>query len=138
MKLTGITPILNVTDVRASLAWFRKLGFEAGFSFGDDGQGGPTFASVCAGDGEIFLCRDGQGLRGGNPPRFDGDDDTGATWMSLWVATPAEVDAAHARALAEGLLVIWPPTDEPWGVRECRLQHPDGHTFRVSAPLPGT
>jgi hypothetical protein len=31
--------------------------------------------------------------------------------------------------------ISWPPTDEPWGVRECRLVHPDGHTFRVSAPL---
>jgi len=26
-----------------------------------------------------------------------------------------------------------PPTDEPWGVREFHLRHPDGHTFRVGA-----
>lgn len=26
-----------------------------------------------------------------------------------------------------------PPTDEPWGMREFHLVHPDRHTFRVSA-----
>jgi uncharacterized glyoxalase superfamily protein PhnB len=58
--------------------------------------------------------------------------------MSWWVKTPAEVDAAHQLALKHGMAVIWPPTDEPWGVRECRICHPDGHTFRVSAPIEGS
>lgn len=26
MKVTGITPILNVSDVAASIAWFERLG----------------------------------------------------------------------------------------------------------------
>ena len=100
-----------------------------------DAQGPATFASVCSGHAQIFLCRDGQGLRGGRPARFDGDDDTGATWMTWWLATPADVDAAHALALKRDIVVLWPPTNEPWGVRECRLMHPDGHVFRVSAGL---
>ena len=25
-----------------------------------------------------------------------------------------------------------PPTDEPWGVREMHVRHPDGHVFRIS------
>jgi hypothetical protein len=29
-----------------------------------------------------------------------------------------------------------PPTDEPWGVREMHVVHPDGHTFRISQPAP--
>ncbi len=33
------------------------------------------------------------------------------------------------------MTVTFPPTDEPWGVREFHLRHPEGHTFRVSAPL---
>ena len=28
-----------------------------------------------------------------------------------------------------------PPTDEPWGVREFHLRHPDGHTFRIGAGM---
>ena len=34
-----------------------------------------------------------------------------------------------------GMTVTYPPTDEPWGVREFHLRHPDGHMFRVSAGL---
>jgi uncharacterized glyoxalase superfamily protein PhnB len=145
MQVKGITPILNVSDVAASLRWFEALGWKRGFTFNQNGMiadaadadahGPAGFASVCAGEGQIFLCHDGQGLRGGKPPRFDGDDDQGATWMSLWVPTPADVDAAHALALELGVTVLWPPTDEPWGVRECRLMHPDGHVFRVSSGL---
>ncbi len=144
MELTGITPILNVSDVPASLRWFEALGFRREFTFGESGMipgaadadaSGPSgFASVCAGAGQIFLCRDGQGLRGGKPPVPGTDDDAGATWMSLWVRTPAEVDEAHRRAVAAGITVVAPPVDEPWGVRELRLAHPDGHVFRVSAP----
>ena len=33
------------------------------------------------------------------------------------------------------MTVTYPPTDEPWGVREFHLRHPEGHTFRVGAPL---
>ncbi|HEY8141560.1 MAG TPA: VOC family protein [Kofleriaceae bacterium] len=144
LALTGITPILNVSDVVASIAWFEALGWKRSFTYngggpiegaGDANADGPArFAGIDAGKAEIFLCCDGQGLRGGKPARFDGDDDTGATWMSWWLKTAAEVDALHERAASLGVTVIWPPTDEPWGVRECRLMHPDGHVFRVSSP----
>lgn len=145
MKVGGITPILNVSSVAASLRWFEALGWARGFTWNEAGMmeggtlanaaGEPTFGSVCSGEASIFLCKDGQGLRGGKPARFDGDDDTGAMWMSIWLATPADVDAAHALAVAQGVTVLWPPTDEPWGARECRLMHPDGHVFRISAHL---
>ena len=143
LPVTGITPILNVSDVPASIAWFKRLGWTCGFAWGehgmfdraaiDAGMARPTFASVCAGEAQIFLCLDGQGLRGGKPARFDGDDDTGATWMSVWLPAPADVDAAHRTARDAGVVVLWPPTDEPWGVRECRIMHPDGHVLRLSA-----
>jgi uncharacterized glyoxalase superfamily protein PhnB len=55
--------------------------------------------------------------------------------MSWWLAAPAEVDAVYKLALEHGLIVTWPPTNEPWGVREFHLRHPDGHTFRVSAGI---
>jgi uncharacterized glyoxalase superfamily protein PhnB len=49
--------------------------------------------------------------------------------VSIWVT---DVDAVHARCLAEGLEVTHPPTDEPWNVREFNVRHRDGHVFRVS------
>jgi len=132
MKVKHLTPILNVSNIVESFAWFEKLGWQKGWDWGDP----PTFGGVCNGEVEIFLCQDGQGSRGGPTPRHLGfNDDTGGVWMSWWLSSPAEVDAAHARALEQGLTVTWPPTDEPWGVRECHIQHPDGHTFRVSAGI---
>ena len=131
MNAKHVTPILNVSDIAASFAWFEKLGWRKCWDWGSP----PTFGAVGSGECEIFLCQDGQGSRGGQTPQHVGDDDTGGVWMTWWVASPAEVDAAHALALEHGLTVTWPPTDEPWNVREFHLRHPDGHTFRVSAGL---
>jgi uncharacterized glyoxalase superfamily protein PhnB len=53
--------------------------------------------------------------------------------MSWFLAGLEDVDSLHARAIELGLDVSMEPTDEPWGVREFHLRHPDGHTFRVGA-----
>jgi hypothetical protein len=62
MKVQGLTPILNVSSLEESFAWFEKMGWRKVFD---------------------------------------------------WVTCP--------------------PTDMPWGMRECHIRHPDGHTFRVGA-----
>jgi catechol 2,3-dioxygenase-like lactoylglutathione lyase family enzyme len=134
MTIKGVTPILNVSDVEASVAWFEKMGWRQGFLWRDNPGDPVSFGSVCAdGDAEIFLCLDGQGSRGTIMPAHPGDDRTDGVWMSWWVEGAATVDALHARALQHGLVVTYPPTEEPWGVREFHLRHPDGHMFRVSA-----
>lgn len=131
MDLLNITPILNVSNLLESIAWFEKLGWRKCWTWGDP----PTFGSVGSGECEIFLCQGAQGSRGGPMPKHVGDDDTGGVWMSWWVKAPADVDAAHALAIQQGLTVTRPPTDESWGVRECHIRHPDGHTFRVSSGI---
>jgi len=129
MKLVDhITPILNVSNLDQSFAWFEKLGWKKRFAFGEP----PGFGAVKNGSSEVFLCLDGQGSRGGPQPRHAGDDDTGGTWMSWWVPSRDDVDRTYALAQQHGFDCPWPPTDEPWGVRECHIRHPDGHTFRVS------
>jgi uncharacterized glyoxalase superfamily protein PhnB len=132
MEVTDVTPILNVSEIGASVGWFEQLGWERGFTWNDggpiegaadaDANGPANFGSVCCGDAQIFLCRNGQGAPGG-------------VWLSWWLATSAEVDAVHETALEHGMTVSWPPTDDPWGVREFHLRHPEGHTFRIGAAL---
>ena len=132
MTLRHVTPILNVSDVRASLAWFGQLGWETTFTWDrDDAPGEPSFAGICCGHAEIFLCRDGQGSRATHRANAPFDESTGGVWMSWFLGSLDEVDAMHARALELGLDVTMPPTDEPWGVREFHLCHQDGHTFRI-------
>jgi catechol 2,3-dioxygenase-like lactoylglutathione lyase family enzyme len=111
MQAHGVTPILNVSDLDASFAWFGKLGWAKLWEWGDP----PDFGAVGNGGCEIFLSADGQGARG--------------FWLTVWVG---DVDAVLETCLAEGILVIRPPKNEPWGVRELHVRHPDGHVLRIS------
>jgi catechol 2,3-dioxygenase-like lactoylglutathione lyase family enzyme len=111
MRAVLVNPILNVSDLQASFAWFERLGWQKMWDHGDP----PTFGAVRSGDVEVFLCQNCQGA--------------GAAWMSIWVE---DVDAVYQHCLAEGLTVTRPPTDEPWNVREMHVVHPDGHTLRIS------
>ena len=137
MMIHKVTPVLNVSNVPESIAWFEQIGWTRGFTWNDGGviklaadrneHGDADFGGVRQDEAEIFLCRDGQGARG--------DAVTDGVWMSWWMTSPAEVDELHAVALRNGYTVACPPKDEPWGVREFHLRHPDGHTFRVSGGL---
>ena len=117
MKIEGITPILNVSNLKESFEWFEKLGWKKNWDWGDP----PTFGAVLNGKCQIFLCLDCQGAHG--------------TWMSWWVESPAAVDELYRLALSRGVRALAPPEDRPWNVRECHIAHPDGHTFRISSGL---
>ena len=80
----------------------------------------------------MFLGEGAQGSRGTRKPQHPGDDSTDGVWMTWWVESHAAVDAAHALAVQQDLEISRPPTDEPWGVREMHVRHPDGHVFRFS------
>jgi len=145
VAIQGVTPILNVTDVPQSLAWFESLGWKRGFTWNDGGmiegagdrnaRGEAQFASVCSDEAQIFLCRNRQGSRGTIMPRWPGDDATDGVWMSWWVDSVDALDELHTRAISLRYLVTMPPTNKPWGVREFHLRHPDGHMFRISSGL---
>jgi uncharacterized glyoxalase superfamily protein PhnB len=91
----------------------------------------PTFGAVISGKCEIFLCEGAQGGRGrGSNTTTMGDEAESekGVWMSVWVD---DVDSVHKICVAANLDVTMPPTDEPWGVCEMHLRHPDGHVFRI-------
>ncbi|MEL6779202.1 MAG: bleomycin resistance family protein [Cyanobacteria bacterium J06597_16] len=133
MTVQGITPILNVSNWTESLQWFESLGWEKCWDWGEP----PTFGAVGIDDQEIFISLNGQGGRGKglNSTTFgpDGDEtqDKGV-WLSVFVD---DVDAVHALAQAAHIEIVFPPTDCPWGVRECHLRHPDGHVFRMGQDI---
>ena len=129
MNVHHLTPILNVSNLQESFAWFEKLGWKKVWDWGDP----PDFGSVGSGHFEIFLCQNGQGGRGkGSTTKTfgaDGEDRSGSgAWMMIFVD---DVDAVYQRCLAEGFEVTWPPTDMPWNVRERHVRHPDGHVLRI-------
>ena len=127
MDAKGVTPILNVSDIGASFEWFERLGWRKLWDWGEPA----TFGAVGSGEVEIFLCQGGQGGRGKgtNTETFTDQDNDRGCWMSIWVT---DADAIHRHCLANDIEVTMPPTDEPWGVRELHIRHPDGHVFRIS------
>ena len=46
---------------------------------------------------------------------------------------PAAVDAAHAEAVRRGLRIVYPLTDEPWGVHRFFVEDPGGTIINVLA-----
>jgi hypothetical protein len=130
MEAKGLTPILNVSDIASTVAWFEKWGWKKLWDWGTP----PTFGAVGSGKETcIFLCQGAQGGRGrgANTTTFqqDGDEEGDkGVWMSVWVD---DVDEMHKQCVAAGLEITFPPTDMPWNVREMHLRHPDGHVFRV-------
>ena len=120
MKFKRVSPILNVTDLEQSFAWFANLGWKKGWDYGDP----PNFGGIENGDLEIYLCVQCQGGQGED-----------ASWMSWWLESPKDVDAAYEQALKDGIEVVMPPRDCPWNTHEFHVRHPDGHTFRIGASL---
>jgi hypothetical protein len=60
MLAKRLNPILNVSNIQESFAWFEKLGWSKAWEWGNP----PDFGGVCSVECEIFLCQDGQGGRG--------------------------------------------------------------------------
>jgi catechol 2,3-dioxygenase-like lactoylglutathione lyase family enzyme len=55
--------------------------------------------------------------------------------FGLDVGEPAAVDAAHAEAVRRGLRVVYPLTEEPWGVRRFFVEDPGGTIVNVLAHI---
>ena len=56
------------------------------------------------------------------------NDDMAAPGISVEVA---DVDAVHAKAVEQGLDIVYPLRDEDWGVRRFMLREPSGTVVNV-------
>ena len=142
-QIEFITPILNVSDVPESIAWFEKLGWHRIFTWNNagviedmadrDDNGVADFAGIASGSVQVFLCLDAQGSRGGKWPMHGNSN--GGTWISLWASTPQDLEKLYQAAIENEIKIELPVTDQPWGAREFRIMHPDGHILRINVVL---
>jgi len=63
------------------------------------------------------------------------DDGTSALVPNVSVEV-ADVDEMHARAVERRLEIVYPLTDEPWGVRRFFVVDPNGTILNVMSHLP--
>jgi catechol 2,3-dioxygenase-like lactoylglutathione lyase family enzyme len=58
-------------------------------------------------------------------------DDDSSTILPQMSIEVADVDDVHSRAVSHGLNIVYPLTNEPWGVRRFFLTDPNGVVINV-------
>lgn len=114
MEVLSSRVLLRPRDLDRSLEFYRRtLSLAVYREFG----AGPTRGVV------FFL--------GGGFLEVSGRAGTAASGnVSLWLQV-RNVDAAHDHMRDEGVDILAPPTDEPWGLREMWVADPDGVRIAV-------
>ena len=113
-KVEGITPILNVKNLAASIDYYvNVLGFTKDWDWGDP----PDFGGVSRDGVSIMLCEGGQGHPG--------------TW--IWIGVE-DAEAFYDEYKASGATIRETPTNRAWAY-ELKVEDLDGHVLRIgSAP----
>jgi catechol 2,3-dioxygenase-like lactoylglutathione lyase family enzyme len=65
------------------------------------------------------------------------DDDSSSILPQISVEV-ADVDNVHSRAVSRGLHIVYPLTNEPWGVRRFFVTDPNGTVINVMSHIGGT
>jgi uncharacterized glyoxalase superfamily protein PhnB len=120
MQITGSNPVLAVHDLERSAVWYQRV---LGCDRRDVDPGNWVFCGSGAVTFQLGRCPDAV-------PASELGDHSYVAYLTV-----DDLDAFHARALAEGAEVLKPPTDEPWGRREMALRSPDGHRYMLAQAL---
>jgi len=64
-------------------------------------------------------------------------DDDSSTILPQISIEVADVDDVHSRAVSHGLTIVYPLTNEPWGVRRFFVTDPNGTVINVMCHMGG-
>jgi predicted enzyme related to lactoylglutathione lyase len=112
MSVRRIVPNINSADPSAAKPFYQGvLGLDVAMDMGWI----VTFASPSNANAQVSVVASGTR----SEPHAD---------ISVEVA---DVDACHAAAQRQGYSIVYPPTDEPWGVRRFFVRDPHGVIVNV-------
>lgn len=115
MRVTRIVPYADGANIAASREFYVEvLGLEVGMEDPVLDVGSPANPSA-----QIVI----------PPPGMDDPQPR----FGIDVGEPAAVDAAHAEVVGRGLRVVYPLTDEPWGIRRFFVEDPGGTVVSILA-----
>lgn len=128
MTISRVVPIFNVSNMRASLDFYARLGFIVDFEYAA-GPGGPWYAGVSFDGHPIHLSTfGGDSMRGAATYFYVDDIDTlFRRFLAAGLKTPGNPESP----VEEG------PVDQSWGMREFYVRDPDRNALRFGSPLPG-
>ena len=118
MPSSTVIPVLTCPDLEATIAW---LG--AAFGFTVRLRIANHRAQLNVGDGHIVLAAQST-PDGATPPSRD----------TVMIRVD-DVDALHRRAFAAGARVLQPPTDFPYGERQCSVADLTGRVWSFSQSI---
>jgi predicted enzyme related to lactoylglutathione lyase len=124
MGITGISPVLLVSDIGRSVAYYRdRLGFRCE-TYGDP----PTFASAQRDGSSILLalCPETDRI----VPNWRIVDQTWNVYVRV-----DDADAVYAEVQERGAAIDYTLYDAPHGFREFGVQDPDGYDIAFGQPL---
>ena len=119
MSVKRIVPDLKTKDLDASRQFYVDvLGLEVAMDMGFI----VTLVSPTNPTAQVSLMR---------------DDESSAILPQMSVEV-ADVDDVHARAVSRGFNVVYPLTNEPWGVRRFFVTDPNGTIINVMCHIGGS
>jgi hypothetical protein len=114
--------MLKTTDMTATLAWYRRTGFDCSGTFPDTGE--PTWAEVQR-DGVVLQFLAGETPWSASPAL------TGTIYIY-----PESVRAVHEQ-IRDEIDPAWGPEVREWGTLEMGLQDPNGYFLTFTEPADG-
>lgn len=112
--------VLAVQDLDRNTAYFRDvLGFRVDWADATD------WRIVARGSVRIMLGHCPDAL----PPTATGDH------SFFGYLEVDDVNALHDEIARKGAIVLQPPVDRPYGMRECTVATPDGHRFVIGQSI---
>src|SRR4051794_6605210 len=124
---TSIEPLLTVSDASAAADFYKRAFAATEVARHDAGEGRLVLEMEI--DGAPFVVVDG------NPAAFNHSPQSlngTSVRISLLVDDP---DAVFDQAIESGGKELFPMADQPYGLRQGRLEDPFGHHWMVSKPL---
>jgi uncharacterized glyoxalase superfamily protein PhnB len=120
-------PYFPVDDVAAAGEYYRAvLGFECEYAAGEP----PVFAVYSRSDVPIMFRRVEQ------PALISPNERQGGTWdVFFWVD---DVDGLHVELAGRGAAVVYPPTVQPYGMKEFAVRDPNGYVLGFGQTHPPT
>ena len=112
MRLLAVHPVLMSSDVRASIAFYERLGFKLGFQ---DDPAKPRYAGIIRDSVELHLQWHDEAKSGDRPVYRFLVDDVDALFTELGDAVGQQQSPWRK------------PGDTPWGTREFHVRDPDGN-----------
>lgn len=121
---------LVVTDMGASIAFYRRLGLD----FPEDAAGEAHAEAPLP--GKLRLMLDTVELVQSLDPSWSPSGDGSGPGLAFECTSPYEVDEVYASMVASGYTGHLEPWDAFWGQRYASLRDPSGNGVDLFAPLP--